>query len=118
MARGSYGTPMTTFRVPQRRADPRRKGRCPKCQAMQGERCFDRPRNGVHPERLKANGIDPKTLPPLRGPGSGKKRSRNGASPQTQSVQRRTPRATDNTGGLPVCTGPSQAEADRPVTSE
>lgn len=48
---------------------------------MQGEHCFDRPRNGVHPERLKANGIDPKTLPPLRGPGSGKKHSRNGASP-------------------------------------
>ncbi|TSB32004.1 hypothetical protein [Streptomyces benahoarensis] len=66
MPRGSYGTPMTVFRLPRQPSDPRRQGRCPKCQAMQGERCFDRPKNGVHGERLHAHGIDPKSLPPLR----------------------------------------------------
>ncbi|GAA2358910.1 hypothetical protein GCM10010246_55980 [Streptomyces cuspidosporus] len=106
MARGTYGTPMTTFRAPRRRPDPRRKGRCPKCQAMQGERCFDRPRNGVHPERLKANGIDPKDLPPLRGPADSKKRRSNSALRTAQPVQRRAPRATDSTGGLPVVRAP------------
>lgn len=79
MARGSYGTPMTVHRLPRRPPDLRRQGTCPKCYAMQGEQCRAHPgtppRNGVHTERLKANGIDPQTLPPYRGLGS-KRRGR------------------------------------------
>jgi hypothetical protein len=55
---------MITLRLPKQPPDPRKQGRCPQCQAMQGEWFFDRPRNGVHRQRLEANGIDPKTLPP------------------------------------------------------
>ncbi|MEV8393469.1 MULTISPECIES: hypothetical protein [unclassified Streptomyces] len=62
---------MTVHRLPRRRPDPQRQGTCPKCYAMQGEQCRDRPntppRNGVHAERLTAAGIDPATLPPHRG---------------------------------------------------
>lgn len=80
LPRGSYGTPMTTFRVPRRKPDPRRQGTCPKCYAMQGEPCRARPgvrpRNGVHAVRLKANGIDPKTLPADQGGAAGKQRRR------------------------------------------
>ncbi|MGK4586093.1 ATP/GTP-binding protein [Kitasatospora sp. HPMI-4] len=44
--------------LPKQPTDPRRKGHCPTCQAFEGERCFQRPRNGVHPARLKKNNID------------------------------------------------------------
>ncbi|MFG2174722.1 hypothetical protein ACGFMO_25740 [Streptomyces niveus] len=48
-----------------------------------GEQCRDRPhtppRNGVHAERLQANGIDPAALPPYRRRG-GRKRGRPGTS--------------------------------------
>ncbi|WP_326615279.1 hypothetical protein OG949_41015 (plasmid) [Streptomyces scopuliridis] len=105
---------MSIVRLPKRQPDPRRQGTCPKCYAMQGERCLDRPntppRKGVHGERLKANGIDPKTLPPYRGSGSGKKRSRSKSgktqAPAPRPVQRRTSRTTDATGGLPVVRAP------------
>ncbi|AEM88771.1 helicase-associated (plasmid) [Streptomyces violaceusniger Tu 4113] len=63
---------------------------------------------------LSANGIDPKTLPPLRGPGGGKKRSRKGASPQKQPLQRRTPRARDKAGGLPVVRAPRKPKPTDP----
>jgi hypothetical protein len=65
---------MTTFRVARQKPDPRRKGRCPKCFAIQGELCVamrgeravgsrvKRPRGGVHRERLTLNGIDPATV--------------------------------------------------------
>ncbi|MER6913995.1 hypothetical protein ABT354_20170 [Streptomyces sp. NPDC000594] len=62
---------MTVHRLPRRPPDLRRKGTCPKCFAMQGEQCRDRPRtpppNGVHPERLRANGVDRAALPPYSG---------------------------------------------------
>lgn len=80
MARGTYGTPMTVHRLPARPVDLRRQGTCPKCYAMQGEQCRDRPHvppaNGVHGERLKANGIAPESLPPYRGGGRKRKRGR------------------------------------------
>ncbi|MGW2081480.1 recombinase family protein [Streptomyces sp. NPDC001939] len=71
MERGSYGTPMVTFRVPTRKPDLRRTGRCPTCQAMQGERCFRRPPRGIHPARVKANGIDSQALSPCPALGEG-----------------------------------------------
>lgn len=38
-------------------SNPRRTGRCPKCEARHGEGCTDGPLGGVHPERLRANDI-------------------------------------------------------------
>lgn len=57
------------------RGDPARTGRCPKCPALPGERCYGG-RDGTvktlawtHPERLAANGFGPNattTTPPKR----------------------------------------------------
>ncbi|MGP3990775.1 zinc finger domain-containing protein [Streptomyces sp. 3N207] len=116
MPRGSYGTPMTTFRVPRRKPDPRRQGTCPKCYAMQGEPCRARPglrpRNGVHTERLKANGIDPKTLPVYQGGVAGKqRRGKKGQHTQRQpEPAKAVPRTTDRNGGLPVVRASRQAK--------
>lgn len=83
MARGSFGTPMTVHRLPTRPPDLRRKGTCPRCFAMQGEQCRDRPGtpppNGVHGERLRANDVDPAKLPPYRGRRGRGRRRRPGA---------------------------------------
>jgi len=80
VVRGKYGTPMTVHRLPARPVDLRRQGTCPKCYAMQGEQCRERPHvppsNGVHTARLKANGIDPASLPPYQRPGGRRKRGR------------------------------------------
>ncbi|TXS64233.1 hypothetical protein [Streptomyces sp. sk2.1] len=71
MTRGRYGTLMTIRRLPAQPPGLRRKGTCPKCYAMQGEQCRDRPGtpppNGVHGERLRANDVAPAALPPYRG---------------------------------------------------
>ncbi|MGW7069391.1 hypothetical protein ACWGII_14475 [Streptomyces sp. NPDC054855] len=52
--------------LPKQPPDPRRQGTCPQCMAMQGERCFQAPKGGVHRRRLTANGINPADVPGLK----------------------------------------------------
>ena len=100
--RGTTGTSMGGKVISVRRGkDPARTGKCPKCGAFDGERCFNVDSGGgkagaqdwTHPERLKVNGLPrnaTRTKPRTLGPHPNAEAR---AAERREAAERRRPRS-------------------------